>query len=218
MQRVTTTDIPYILSFHTSAREFLKSSLVSGLSRVSDRTLVLNYADYVIACSNMDIYGCCLAGYTPRDFVESRYFMENLIRGSFSADYYQSFLKTLKLYGVEIAALVGYLRYLEKDLGEGHFKVIPTLPEALITRLNSQDNLIHIETYTREELPQVSDWLEVIGWVAINFAFTGDIDWFKYIGPASYNSDMYSAYIFDLLKSLSKPSLDKFILYEEEVS
>lgn len=215
MHRITATDVPYVLSFHTSAKDFLHTSLTTSLARVTDRILVLNYADYIKGCGNTDMYSCCLAGYTPQDFIESEYFMENLIHGDFSKDYYSRFLKTLQLFGIEVASLAGYLRYLEKDLPEAHchFKVIPTFPVALLESL-SKHELLTPKSYKPGTPPQAADWLEVIGRVTLTFAFTGNIDWFQYIGPSSYTTETYSAYIFDLLRAVSATEFTEFLVYE----
>lgn len=216
MQRITAVNVPYILAFHTSARDFLKSSIVNGISVIPDRTLVLNYADYVKGCKDLDIYSCCLEGYTPQDFVKASYYMENSVCGSHSEEYYSYFLKTLRLFGIEIASLAGYLNYLKEDQAlEGvQFKVIPTLPSKLVQYLKDK-RLVSPTIYTQGTAPSASDWLQVIGYVTLHYSFTGDIDWFKYIGPSNYSTNLYSAYIFDLLRSLTKDTLDEFLLYKE---
>lgn len=218
MQRITADLVPFMLSFHTSARAFLRSSITQGIAECTDHTLVLNYADYLQGCSSTDIYYSCLPGHTPRDFTKALCFVENMICGSFAASSYPAFLKTLRLFGVEVAALAGYLRYLEKDIvsSAGHYRIIPTFPKDLSECLSAH-KLVLLEEHTQTAEPTTSDWLKVVGWAAMTYPFLGDLDWFHYVGPQCYTSDDYSAYIFDLLKTISKPELKSFLLYREIV-
>ena len=215
MLRLTSSSIPYFLAYHAkSLSKTMIPTIKSALSAFIDRSVIVcNYADFVTACSNADIYSCVHTDYPVKLFAEARYFLDNyLTTGELPICYQDSVRKTIRLFGLEMCYLTVFLRQLMKD---DTIIVIPSFPVAFL-KLQSQtaEPLINFRRFDKGDY-SFNDWLPVAGKLYEDMPWSTYLEYKAYLAPALEDNMSFASYIAAQTTSLVSNDFDTFYLWEE---